>query len=66
MEMIRVNSTAISRVGYDPETRRMKIQFAQGETYDFCRVPESIFNGLLKAASKGAYYNMHIRDKYQC
>jgi hypothetical protein len=66
MEMIRVSSSAISAVGYDPATMRMKIQFVQGHTYDFCRVPENVFNGLLHARSKGTYYNDNIRDRYQC
>lgn len=35
-------------------------------TYNFCRVPESVFNAFLRSSSKGAYYNDHIRDRYQC
>ena len=66
MEMIRVRSSAIRAVGYDPTTLRMRITFEQGETYDFCRVPAHIFQGLLHAGSKGTYYNDHIRDRYQC
>ncbi|MDY7580121.1 KTSC domain-containing protein [Herbaspirillum sp. RTI4] len=66
MDMIRVNSSAISAVGYDPNTRQMQIKFKQGHTYSFCHVPQSIFDGLLSAGSKGAYYDRHIRDKYHC
>ncbi len=66
MEMISVSSSAISAVGYDADTQRMKIRFTEGKTYDFCRVPPYIFNGLLTAGSKGTYYNDHIRDRYQC
>ncbi len=66
MDMIRVSSSAITAVGYDPSTGRMKIRFTQGHTYDFCRVPEHVFQGLLNARSKGGYYNDHIRDRYQC
>ena len=66
MDMIRVSSSAIAAVGYDPTTRKMKIRFVAGHTYDFCRVPESVFTGLLKAQSKGVYYNDHIRDRYPC
>lgn len=66
MEMIRVSSSAISAIGYDASTKHMKITFVQGHTYDFCKVPESVFNGLLSARSKGSYYNNHIRDRYQC
>ena len=64
--MIRVASSAIAAIGYDAATRRMKIQFLAGHTYDFCGVPASIFEGLLRAGSKGAYYNDHIRDRYPC
>lgn len=66
MEMIRVSSSAISAIGYDPLTSKMKIRFTEGYTYDFCRVPENVFNAFLKSSSKGAYYNNHIRDRYQC
>jgi hypothetical protein len=66
MQMIRVSSSAISAVGYDPDTRRMKITFVQGHTYDFCRVPQHVFDGLLRSSSKGGYYNDHIKDRYQC
>lgn len=66
MQMIPVNSSAISAIGYDQQTRRMKITFKETGTYDFCRVPQSIFDGLKNAFSKGSYYNNNIRDKYPC
>lgn len=66
MEMIRVNSSAISAIGYDPTTQHMRIEFVEGHTYTFCRVPSRIFDGLLASSSKGTYYNNYIRDKYQC
>lgn len=66
MEMINVRSKAILAVGYDPNTQMMKIKFIENKTYNFCRVPERIFKGLLSASSKGTYYNDHIRDRYHC
>lgn len=66
MEMYPVNSTAIESIGYDAQTRRMKIKFIQGETYTFCNVPQSVFDNFLKASSKGTYYNDYIKDKFQC
>lgn len=66
MDMIPVSSRAITAIGYDPTTHRMKIQFQQGQTYDFCNVPQHVFDGLLHAGSKGTYYNDYIRDRYQC
>jgi hypothetical protein len=66
MEMVRVRSSAITAVGYDPASMRMRITFVQGETYDFCRVPANVHDELMRARSKGSYYNDHIRDRYQC
>jgi hypothetical protein len=56
----------MSAVGYDAQSRRMKITFVQGHTYDFCGVPQQVFDGLLRASSKGSYYNDFIKDRYQC
>ena len=66
MQMIRVSSSAMVAVGYDPQTRRMRITFSQGHTYDFCGVPQHVFDGLMRAPSKGSYYNDHIKDRYSC
>lgn len=66
MQMITVNSSAISAVGYEADTMQMRIRFKQGETYTFCRVPQNVFEGLLAASSKGTYYDRHIREKYHC
>ena len=56
----------MSAVGYEPNTRRMKITFAQGHTYDFCGVPQHVYDGLMRSFSKGTYYNDHIKDRYAC
>ena len=64
--MIPVISNAIRAVGYDQSTQRLRITFEQGDSYDFCGVPAQVYEGLMRATSKGTYYNDHIRDRYQC
>jgi hypothetical protein len=66
MEMYRVESSAMRAVGYDDTSHRMRIVFAQGNTHDYCDVPRDIFENLLSAKSKGAYFNRAIKDKYEC
>ena len=61
MEMIRVNSSAINAIGYDPASLQMQVRFKQGNTYTYCRVPQSVFDGLLRSSSKGTYYDHHIK-----
>lgn len=64
--MVRVNSSAILAIGYDDQTGHMRIQFQQGHSYDFCHVPLSVHTAFMRAYSKGAYYNQHIKDRYEC
>lgn len=66
MKMISVNSSAISHIGYDSDTKQMKITFKQGKTYDYCGVPQSVFDAFLHASSIGVYYDKYIKDKYNC
>ncbi|MES9937210.1 MAG: KTSC domain-containing protein [Sedimenticola sp.] len=67
MEWISLNSSAIRRVAYDPATRRMYIDFENSDPhYSFCGVPESVFQGLIRAHSAGSYYHHHIKDRFDC
>ena len=66
MDMLPVISSAMQAVGYDPVSRRLRIRFVEGNEYDFCGVPESVYRGLMVASSKGTYYNDYIKDRYAC
>ena len=61
--MILVNSSAIRAVGYDGST--LTVEFHSGRVYDHPRVPYSVYDGLMRASSKGGFYNRHIRGKYK-
>ena len=63
--MIYLNSTAIHAVSYNPTTKTLTIWFtSSGRSYDYYGVPESVYEGLLNAGSKGHYFNVYIRDQY--
>ena len=62
MSMISVSSSAIAAIGY--EGGILAVTFHNTGTYYHPGVPYSVFEGLLRASSKGAYYNQHIRGKY--
>ena len=61
--LIPVDSSAIRAVGYDGST--LTVEFHSGRIYDHPNVPYSVFENLLHASSKGAYYNQHIRGRYK-
>ena len=64
MEMIPVDSSNISAIGYDSESATLKIEFIKGGAYEYYNVPEYEFNNLLNAGSKGQYANQHIYKVY--
>jgi hypothetical protein len=62
--MVLVNSSSIRAVGYDGYT--LAVQFHSSDTiYDHHGVPYSVYQGLMRASSMGAYYNRYIRAKYR-
>ena len=64
MDMQSVSSSNLDSVGYEPGTRTLRVRFLSGGIYDYHGVPNSIFNGLLSASSKGTYHHQHIKDNY--
>lgn len=64
MNMIKVDSSAMNEVGYDSSTRTLCIRFKSGKDYNYFNVPKEVFEGLIRAHSKGTYFNNHIDGKY--
>jgi hypothetical protein len=59
------NSTAISAANYNAQTRTLTLWFTSGgQGYDYYNVPQYVYDGLLRAASAGQYFNDNIRDQY--
>lgn len=63
MTMIPVKSSTILFVGYDEETRKMRVEF-QTSTYEYEDVEPECFESFLKSDSKGTFLNEYIKDKY--
>ena len=62
--MVRLSSSAIRYVSYDPKTRFLRITFTSGGTYNYSKVPRWMYAELLAAPSAGTYFNDNIRDQY--
>lgn len=67
---VDVNSSNIHSVRYIRDTQTLQIKFGQPKItsmYNYDNVPESMFNDMLKAESKGKWFWANIRqehDKY--
>lgn len=57
------NSSFIRAIGYDDSLETLYIRFKHG-MYEYYDVPESIFEGIIKAESVGEYFHKNIRHKY--
>jgi hypothetical protein len=65
LEMLPVRSETLREIGYDPESATLRISFKSGGVYDYANVPESRWEGLRNAVSKGSYFHRYIKDKYR-
>jgi KTSC domain len=66
MDRVRVVSSNLYSVGYDPSSSILEIQFISGAVYRYFRVGVSVYEGLMSALSKGGYFAHVIRYAYGC
>jgi hypothetical protein len=59
---VPVESSLLAWVAYDAARHRLRVQLHTGEHYLYFQVPPNCYQGLLNAASKGVYFNRHIRN----
>lgn len=64
MEMQFVDSSNIERIGYDPNSSTLRVEFKSNRTYDYSNVPENVFNELRNASSVGSYHARNIKNLY--
>ena len=64
MQREAVESTTMKSVGYESKRQILEIEFQSGEVYQYLDVPKMVHQGLLRAGSKGKYFNGEIRDDY--
>lgn len=59
-----VESTNLEWVSYDEDEKDLYVQFRNGGLYVYHNVPKNVFDGLLKAGSKGRYHAVKIKYEY--
>ena len=64
MKLKAVDSSMLVAVGYDEETKEMRVIYKTGDTYRYMNVPKSVYTELLNAESKGSYMKTHVIDHY--
>lgn len=59
-----VASTNLGAVGYDAKTRTLEVEFLNDRVYQYRGVPQNIHDQLMRASSKGRFFNTYVRDSY--
>jgi len=64
MRVATVESTTLAAVGYDETRELLQLEFCSRAVYHYFGVPAAVYQALLDAPSKGAYFNGTIRGRY--
>ncbi|HEY4754764.1 MAG TPA: KTSC domain-containing protein [Ignavibacteriaceae bacterium] len=59
-----VKSSNLKSVGYDELSEILEVEFKTGGIYQYSKVPENIYQELIKATSHGKYFIRFIKNKY--
>jgi len=62
MHRIPVESSMIDSIGYEKNV--LEVRFCNGGLYQYLDVPESVLAQLMRANSKGRFFNQQIRGRY--
>jgi lysyl-tRNA synthetase class 2 len=57
-------STVIRNFCYHARERKLEIVFVTGRRYVYHNVPLDIFEAMSAAASRGRFFNAHVRDNF--
>lgn len=65
MQRVPVSSSNLKSVGY--ESGILEIEFHGSGIYQYSHVPQSVYEGLMGATSKGTFFNQYIKQgPYTC
>lgn len=64
MQPATVESTTLATVAYDARSQLLQLEFRNRAVYQYFGVPAEVHEALLRAPSKGKYFNRAIRGQF--
>lgn len=64
MERTPVSSSNIRAIGYDADNQTLEVEFNNGAVYQYYGVPQTDYDSMMAADSKGTYLNANIKGRY--
>lgn len=65
MHVTPVESSTLATVGYDLDGGLLQLEFRSRAVYRYFGVADAVHEALLRATSKGGYFNRAIRGHYR-
>ena len=62
MQPVQLQSKTLASALYHPRRRQLELEFCSGKRYIYFQVPRQRYQELLRADSKGRYFNRNIRN----
>jgi len=59
-----VVSSLLSSIAYSVD-ETLELEFRSGSIYRYFAVPQAVFEDLIAAVSKGAYFNHNVRNRFR-
>lgn len=60
-KMSKVESSNIAAIGYDPESKKLRIEFLNNTAYDYDNVPKEVHDEIMAAESHGKALNALVK-----
>jgi hypothetical protein len=57
MEMLKVESSCVTSIGYDEEKSELYVEFVSGSTYKYSNCSKTLYEKLMNSPSKGRFIN---------
>jgi len=64
LQRIAANSSLLKTAAYHDKSAVLELEFHSGAVYCYFAVPAQTYHQLMRAESKGRYFNFHIRDHF--
>lgn len=64
MEMTKVSAGKLRAIGYDRQTRTLRVELEDGSALEYAGVGESIWHHFKSAGSQWSYYQDNIQDEF--
>ena len=64
MEMKRINSGRLCAIGYEPRTRILRVELADGSAIEYSGVGDEVWRRLSTSGSAWSYYRDNIEEEF--